>query len=146
MVEDLHEALTNKVHFLNILFVPDHLLILLEDATEHVYYQFVRESALTLIEEVVEGALELLEDTRLLYQFSLHLRRNLLVEGELLNDKVEIVEECLLYVLSDVSVQSWLDMKGFVGFLNFLYPHIERIELLLNQIIKVVRCTEDTCD
>mgnify|MGYP004184070287 CR=1 FL=1 len=44
----------------------------------------------------------------------MHLWSDLLIELELFNNQVEIVEEGLLYVLSDIIVQGWLDMEWLV--------------------------------
>lgn len=124
IVEHLHNALSNEEHFLDVALVADHSLVLLEDATEHVNDEFVGEAALTLVEEMIERPFKLLEYSSVLNQVCLHFRRDLLIEVELLNDKVEIVKESLLDVFPDVVVQRRLDMERLVGLLNFLNPHV----------------------
>jgi len=67
-----------------------------------------------------------------------------LVELELLNDQVEIVKESLLNVLSDIIIQSWLDVEWLVRLFNFLDPHVEGVKFLLDKVIKVVGGIEDS--
>jgi len=67
-----------------------------------------------------------------------------LIELELFNDQVEIVQEGLFDVSSDVVVKSWLDVVGFIGLLNFLDPHVKRVKLLFNKVVKVILCVEDS--
>jgi len=67
-----------------------------------------------------------------------------LVELELLNNQVEIVKEGLLNVLSDIIIQSWLDVEWLVRLFNFLDPHVERVKFLLDKVIKVVGGIEDS--
>ena len=69
-----------------------------------------------------------------------------MIELELFNDQVEIVEESLLDILSDVVVQSWLDMERLVRFLNLLDPHVKGIKFFFDEVIEVVRSVEDTVD
>jgi hypothetical protein len=81
-----------------------------------------------------------------LNQLSLHLGSEVLVELELFDDQVEVVHESLFDVFPDVVVESGLDMVWFVRLLNLLDPHIQRIQLLFDQIVEVVLCVEDTVD
>ena len=93
---------------------------------------------------MVEGPLELLEYSGILNQGSLHLWSDLRIEFKLFDNEVEIMHKGLFYVFSNVVVKRRLDVEGSVGLLNLLDPHIQRIKLLLNQIIEVVRCVENT--
>ena len=70
---------------------------------------FVDEAALALTEEVAEVFLELAELPRCLNDLSLHIRRDLIKELELLNQHVEIVMQRLLDVHLDVGVEFGLD-------------------------------------
>lgn len=79
-----------------------------------------------------------MEDSSVLDELSLHLWCDLLVENELFNDQVEIIHEGLLYVLSDIVIESWLDVEWLVRFLNLLDPHVKGVKFVLNQVIKVV--------
>jgi len=63
---------------------------------------------------MVERFLEFLEDSSVLNQVCLHLWGDLLIELELFNNQIEIVEESLFDVLSDIVVQRWLNMEWFV--------------------------------
>ena len=74
------------------------------------------------------------------------MRSDLRVELELLNDQVEVMHEGLLDVLPDVVVQRRLDVVWPVRLLYLLYPHVQRVELLLDQVIKVVGGVEDAVD
>jgi hypothetical protein len=86
VVVDFYETLSDKVHLLNITFVADNALSWRGDPAIHLDNEFVSESTLTLLEEVVERSLKFFEDSGVLDQVSLHLWRNLLVELELLDD------------------------------------------------------------
>jgi len=104
IIVNLNETLSNEVHFLDITLVADNSLPWSVDSAVHSNNQFVSETSLTLLKEMVERSLELLEDSGILDQISLHLWSNLLVELELLNNQVEIVKESLFNVLSDIIV------------------------------------------
>jgi len=63
---------------------------------------------------VLEVFFEIFELPRVLDQLGLHLRSDLLEEGELLYNQVKVEHEGLLHELPDVVVQGWLDMEGLV--------------------------------
>ena len=104
----------DEKHLLDVTLVADDDLVLLEDAAEHVDDELVGEAALTLVEEVVEGALELLEDASVLDEVSLHLGSDLLVEVEFLDDQVEIIQEGLLDILPDIVVECGLYVERLI--------------------------------
>ena len=104
MVEHLYNTLTNKIHFFDRWFIADDGSVLLKDSAEHVYDELIDEAPFTIIKEVIEGALKLLEYFRVLNEIGLHLRCDLLVEGKLLNDQVEVIKECLFNVLANIAV------------------------------------------
>jgi hypothetical protein len=104
IIVNLNETLSNEVHFLDITLVANNSLPWSVDSAVHSNNQLVSETSLTLLKEMVERSLELLEDSGILDQISLHLWSNLLVELELLNNQVEIVKESLFNVLSDIIV------------------------------------------
>jgi len=87
---------------------------------------------------MVERAFKFLKDSSVLDQVSLHLRSDLLVELELFDDQVEIVEEGLLDILSDIIVKRWLNMERLVGLFDLLDPHIQGVKLLFNEIVEVI--------
>ena len=74
------------------------------------------------------------------------MRSHLLVEAELLDNKVVIVEECLVDVVLDIVVQVWLYVERLVRLLNLLDPHIQGVELFIDEIFKVVGCIEYVID
>lgn len=76
----------------------------------------------------------------------MHLWGDLLVELELFDNKVEIVQESLFDVLSDIIIKSWLNMERLVRLFDLLDPHVKRVKFLFNQIIEVIGCVEDTVD
>jgi len=125
VVVHFDETLADEVHFLHITLVADNTLSRRRNTTVHLNDKLVGEAALALLEEVIEGSLEFFEDSGVLNQISLHLGCDLLVELELLDDQVEIVEEGLLDVLSDIVIQRWLNMERLVGLLNLLDPHVK---------------------
>ena len=69
---------------------------------------------------------------------------NLLIENEFLNDKVEVIHEGLLNILSDIVIESRLNVEWLVRFLNLLDPHVERVKFVFDQVIEVVGGVEDT--
>lgn len=146
IVENLDYTLSDKEHLLDVTFVADDRLVLLEDTTEHINDKFICETTLTLIKEMIERSFKLLEYPGILNKIRLHLRCDLLVEVEFLDDQVEIVEECLLNIFTNVIIECRLNVEWFVWFLNLLNPHVEWIQLLLNEIIKIIGSAEDTCD
>ena len=95
---------------------------------------------------MVEGLFEISENSGVLDELSLHFWSDLLEEWELLDNKIEIIKESLFNVFSNIIIESWLNMEWLVRLLNLLNPHVQRIKLLFNQIIKVVFCVENTVD
>ena len=146
IVVHVDQSLSDEEHLLDVGLVADHDLAWDVDPAEHVDDQVVGEASLALLEEVVEGLLEVSEGPSALDEFSLHLGSDLLVELELLDDQVEIVQEGLLDVLSDVVVKGWLDVVWLVRLLDFLNPHVKGVELLLDKVIEVVLGVEDAVD
>ena len=63
---------------------------------------------------MIEGAFEFLENSSALNQLCLHLRCDLLVKWELFNDEIEIVEEGLLNIFTDITVESGLDVERLI--------------------------------
>ena len=91
IVEHLDEPLSDEPHFLHVGSVWNDDSTGVLDSTEHVDDHLIGKAALALLEEMLEGSLELLEDSGVLDKVSLHLWSDLLEEGELFNNKVEIV-------------------------------------------------------
>ena len=146
VVVDVHEALSDKEHFLNISLITDDNFTWDINPAQHIDDQVIGEASLALFEEVVERLFEVSESPCALDKFSLHFGRDLLIKLKLLYDQIEIIQESLLNVLSDIIIQSRLNMVRFVRFLNLFDPHIEGVEFFLNKVIKVVLCIEDTVD
>jgi len=146
IVEDFDKTLSNKVHLLNITLVTDNSFTWSVNSAVHVDDQLIGESSLALLKEVVEGSLEFLEDSGVLDKISLHLWCDLLVELELLDNQIEIVQEGLFNIFSDVVVQSWLNVEWLVGLLDLFDPHIQGVEFLFDEIIEVIGGVEDTID
>jgi len=95
---------------------------------------------------MIESFLKLSEYSGTLNQVSLHFWSHLLVELEFFNNQVEIEVKGLLNILSDIIVQSWLNMEWFVRLLDLFDPHVQRIKFFFNQIFEVIWGTEDTID
>lgn len=138
IVVNFNQTLSDEIHLLHIGFVADNSLARGVNSAVHADDQLVRETSFALLEEMVERSLELFKDSRILDKISLHLGGDLLIELELLNDQVEIIKESLFNVLSDIVIKRGLNMKRLVGLLNLLDPHVERIKLLLDEIVKVI--------
>ena len=85
MVKHLNYALSNEIHLFDRRFVTDNSSILLKNTTEHIDDEFIDETSLTIVKEVIKGAFELLEYFGVLYKIRLHLGCDLLVEWELFN-------------------------------------------------------------
>jgi hypothetical protein len=136
--------LSDKVHLLHIALVRDDDLAGSVDSAVHCDDKLIGETSLAFLEEVVEGSFELFEHPGVLNEIGLHFWGNLLIELELFNDKVKIVQESLLNILSDIVVECWLNMERLVGLLNLLDPHVEGVKLLFNEVIEVIRSVENT--
>ena len=93
---------------------------------------------------MVKRFLKVTENSCVLDQLCLHFRSNLLEEWELFNHKVKVIQESLFNILSDIVVQSWLNVERLVGLLNLLDPHVQRVKFLLNEVVEVVRGVEDS--
>ena len=124
VVVNLHEALSDEIHLLDVTLVADDSLSWCVDSAVHGNDELISEASLTFFKEMIERPFELLEDSCVLNQVGLHLWSNLLVELELLDNQVEIIQEGLLDVLSDVIIQSWLNMEWLVRLFNLLDPHV----------------------
>ena len=146
VIVDFYEALSDEVHLLDIALVADDTFAGCRDATIHLDDKLICEASFALLKEMIERSLKLLEDASVLNKISLHFGCDLLVKLELLNDEVEIVQECLFNILADIVVKCWLDVEWLVRLLNFLDPHIKRVKLLLDEVIEVIGCVEDTID
>jgi hypothetical protein len=144
VVVNLDQTLTDEEHLFDVGLVTNDGFAGVLDAAEHVDDHLVGKASLALLEEVVEGPFELLEDTGVLDEVSLHLGSDLLVEGELFDDQVEVKEESLLDVLSDVVVKGRLNMEWLVGLLNLLDPHVQRIQFFFDEVVEVVGSVENT--
>jgi len=138
IVVHFNKSLPNEIHFLNIALIADHDFPWCGNPAVHLDDQFVGEATLTLLKEVIERSLELFEDPGVLDEVGLHLWSDLLIELELFDDKIEIIEECLLYILSNVIIECRLNVEWLVGFFNFLNPHVKRVKFFFNQIIEVI--------
>lgn len=125
VIEDFNQALSDEIHLLHITLVGNNDFTWSIDSAVHGDDQFVGEASLAFFEKVVERSFELFEHPGVLNEVSLHLRSDLLVELELFDDKVEIVQESLLNVLSNVVVKGWLNMERLVGLLDLLDPHVQ---------------------
>lgn len=133
----------DEVHLFDATLVADDGFAGLVDSAVKTDDEFVDEAPLALFEEVVEVSLEPFELSSLGNQLSLHLGRHLLVEGELFDDEVVIVEEGLVDIVFDVIVQIGLNMERLVRFLNLLDPHVEGVQLLVDEVLKIVGGVED---
>jgi len=114
IVVDFNKSLPNEIHFLHIALVADHHFTRSRNPAVHLDDQFVGEATLTLLKEVIKRSLELLEDPSVLDKVSLHLGSDLLIELELLDNEIEIIEEGLLNILSNIIIKCWLDVEWLV--------------------------------
>ena len=104
IIENFNDSLSDEINLLNVTFVADYNSTRGVKSAEHIDDKFICKASLAFIKEMVERFLELLEHSGVLNQVGLHLWGNLLVELELFNDQVEIVEESLFNVLSDIVI------------------------------------------
>jgi hypothetical protein len=114
IVENFNQSLSNEIHFFNVTSITNNSLAWSIDSAIHTDDKLIGKSSFALFEEMVEGLFEFFEDSGVLNQVSLHLWGDLLIELELFNNQVEIIEESLFDVLSDIVVQSWLNMEWLV--------------------------------
>jgi hypothetical protein len=132
VVEDLHLASLDEVHLLDTALVADNSLSRLVNPAIKVDYQLVDESPFTLFEKVIKTSFKLFELESLNNQLSLHLGGHPLIELKFFDHEVIIVQEGLIDVVLDIVVQVGLDMERFVGFLNLLDPHVQRVKLFID--------------
>lgn len=104
IVVNFNQALPDKVHLLDITLETNYSLSWCIDSAIHANNELISESPFALFEEMVETSLKLFKNSCVLNKIGLHFWCNLLVELKLLDDQVEIVQEGLLDVLSDVIV------------------------------------------
>ena len=114
VVVDFDEALSDEIHFFDIALVANNTLAWCRDTAIHLNDKFVGKATLTLLEEMIERPLKFFEYSGILNQIGLHLWSDLLVELEFFDDKVEVIEECLLNILSNIIIQRWLNMIWLV--------------------------------
>lgn len=132
IIVHFNESLPNEIHFLDIALIADHHFAWSGNPAVHLDDQFVGEAALALLKEVIKRSLELFEHPGVLDEVSLHLGSDLLIELEFFNDKIEIIEEGLLNILSNIIVKRWLDVEWLVGLFNFLDPHVKGVKFFFN--------------
>jgi len=117
--------LSDEIHLLHIALVGNNDFTRSIDSAVHGDDQLVGEASLAFFEKVVERSFELFEHPGVLNEVSLHLRSDLLVELELFDDKVEIVQESLFNILSNIVVKGRLNMERLVRLLDLLDPHVQ---------------------
>jgi hypothetical protein len=114
VIKNFNDSLSNEINLLHVTFVADNNSSRGVESAEHINDKLVGEAPFALIKEMIERLLEFLENSGILNKLGLHFRSNLLIERELFDNQVEIVFESLLNVLSDVIVQSWLNVEWLV--------------------------------
>jgi hypothetical protein len=114
IVENFNDSLSDEIHLLNVTFVADYNSTWSVKSAEHIDDKFISKASLAFVKEMVERFFKFLENSSILNQLCLHLWCDLLIEREFFNDQVEIIFECLFNVLSDIVIQSRLDMEGLV--------------------------------
>jgi hypothetical protein len=113
-VKYLNYTLPDKEHLLNITLVTDDSFTWCIEPAIHINDEFISKASFTFIKEVIECLFKVFEDPGTLDQIGLHFRCHLLIELEFFDDQIEIEVESLFYILTDIIVQSGLDMKRFV--------------------------------
>jgi hypothetical protein len=114
VIKNFNDSLSNEINLLHVTFVADNNSSRGVESAEHINDKLVGEAPFALIKEMIERLLEFLENSGILNKLGLHFWSNLLIERELFDNQVEIVFESLLNVLSDVIVQSWLNVEWLV--------------------------------
>jgi hypothetical protein len=140
---DLDNALLDEVHLLDVTVPGDDGFAIGENSAIKGNNDLIAKSSFAGVEEMVESFFKFYELLGAEDEVGLHLGGDLLVELELFDDQVEVVHEGLLHVLPDVPIERGLDVVGFVGLLNLLDPHVERVQLLLNQIFETILGAEN---
>jgi hypothetical protein len=64
----------------------------------------------------------------------LHSRRKLLVEGEFLDNHIEVEEQSIFHIAFNFIVEERRNVKRFVGLFNSLDPEVEGFELSVYQV------------
>ena len=137
-IENLYNALSNEIHFLDITFVTDDNLTRSIKSTIHIDDKLVGKAPFAFIKEVIKGFFKVTKHSGALYQVSLHLRSHLLIEWEIFNYQVEIKLECLFNILSNIVIKSRLNMERLVRFFNLFDPHVQGIQFFFDQILKII--------
>ena len=131
LVVQVDFAFADEVDLSEFLAAVHQGLAWVENTSIHPDDELISESNLTSAEEVVKASDEVLKDG--LHKFSLVPGRQHLVELILLDDQVEIKEECLPHILSNVEVQFRIEVVWLRGALNFLDPKVKLPHAPLNQ-------------
>ena len=101
-----NDALADEEKLFDLRFVADDDFALGGDSTKQIDNHFVDETSFALIfEEMLEVLLKIFEYFGFGNKVCLHLWSKLLIEGELFDHQVEVVEEGLFNVFSNVIIE-----------------------------------------
>lgn len=89
----------------------------------HVDDKFIGEAPLAVFKKVSEVYLKVFENC--VHHVCLHFRRDLLIEVEFFNNQVEIVQESVLHVLLNITVEVWRYIIRFVRLFDLFNPDVK---------------------
>jgi hypothetical protein len=123
-------TLLDEIKLAELLSIGDYSGIRLINPSKHVYDELINETALTVLKEVSELCLEVLENCT--YDLCLHFWWDLLIEVEFFNNQIEVVQEGIVNKLLNVAIQIRRDVVRLVGSFYFLDPNVEHAELFID--------------
>ena len=103
-------------------------------AREHPDDELVAETDLAAVKEVFESCDELVE--KFMYQLSLHLGSQSLIQVELFNDQVKIRSERLLHRILDAPRQRVRHVIRLITSLNSFHPEAHLVQLVGQKILE----------
>jgi len=102
----------DKVNLPEFLSIIDDCCVRFVYSCKHINNQLIYEASFTVFEEMSKLQLKFLENSA--YNLGLHLGRDLLVEIEFFNNKVEIMQKGVVHELLNVTVQVGWNVVWFV--------------------------------
>jgi hypothetical protein len=121
-VVKFNSSLSDEVDLSKLLSILNHSSLWLVYPAIHVDNQFICKASFTVVKEVFEVLLKVLEYE--IHDFCLHLWRYLVVEWKLLYYEVIVMQKCILNVLLDYTIEVWWNIVRFIRLFDLLDPYI----------------------
>jgi len=115
---------SDKVNLLDLWILADDCSAGWVKAAIHIYNHFVYETTLTILEEMREIFLKLIQLLISLNEIRLKFGSKLLIEYEFFNYYIEIIVLSLFNISSNIIVKNGSDLKRTVLFFHSFNPHV----------------------